>query len=366
MNLDNFIETIPDKILNNNSSNKFYKILNNYEEVKDHYKDVFSIIIYYLEENLCKIIVRRLDENSGWGKDLKIILYSTDNNTKQTISIGSNTSNTKIIEVSTNIILEKELEVKTTNNNQQKIIQAKENNNIDNYQQYLNVTDLIYENNNLNYEFFNIIKQREFIKNYMDKYLDKFDLLNNCYYKYLIFICCYIYLNGGIYISNDIQLSTNINNINIQKNSYFINEDDNVLLFLNSDRNNEEVISYLDYIIENKQNITGKNNFNNFTEFKNLKNYKNNYINNINYYIINSDNVFKINNYKFIMNSDIKYVIIYLDENYYLLKPFNKYNIVEKDMYITYINETTNIVSKVEVKTEKNNYKTNNVFFFTI
>jgi hypothetical protein len=66
------------------------------------------------------------------------------------------------------------------------------------------------------------------------------------------------------------------------------------------------------------------------------------------------------------MNSDIKYIIVYLDENYYLLKPVNKYNIVEKDMYITCINETTNVASKVEVKTEKNNYKTNNVFFFTI
>jgi hypothetical protein len=203
----------------------------------------------------------------------------------------------------------------------------------------------------------------------MDKYLDKFDLLNNCYYKYLIFICCYIYLNGGIYISNHIQLSTNINNINIQKNSYFIDNDDNddnELLFLNSDKNNIEVINYLDHILEGNQNSINKNIFKNFTEFKNLKNYKNNSINNINYYVINSDNVFKINNYKFIMNSDIKYIIVYLDENYYLLKPVNKYNIVEKDMYITCINETTNVVSKIEVKTEKNNYKTNNVFFFSI
>jgi hypothetical protein len=109
---------------------------------------------------------------------------------------NTHTNNTKIIEISTDIILEKKLDIELQNNtNQQKIIQAKENNNIDSHQQYLNLTDLIYENNNLNYEFFNIVKQREFIKNHMNKYLDKFDLLNNCYYKYLIFICCYIYLN---------------------------------------------------------------------------------------------------------------------------------------------------------------------------
>ena len=63
MNLEHFIESIP----NNISDNIFYKIENYYEEVKDHYKDLFSIIIYYLEEKLCKIIVRRLDENNGWG-----------------------------------------------------------------------------------------------------------------------------------------------------------------------------------------------------------------------------------------------------------------------------------------------------------
>ena len=366
--LENFISIIPEHILNNDEKYIFYKISNNFEEVKDHYKDVFSIIIYYLEKNLCKIIVRRLDQNSGWGKDLKIILYSTDNEKKQIISIGSHTCNTKIIEVHTDFELEKESKIK--NVNQRKIIQAKENNSINNYQEYLNLTDLIYENSNLNYEFFDLAKQREFIKNNFEKYLDKYDLLYNCYYKYIIFICCYIYLNGGIYISNNVKLLIEIKNIDITKNSYYIDNENNnneEILFLNSEKNNVEVINYLESILNNINNIN--NYFKNFIEFKNIKNYNNNnnnINNNINNYIINNDNIFKINNYKFIMNSDIKYKIIYLDENYYLLKPVNKYNIIEKDMFITCINETTNVVINLEIKTEKNNYKTNNVFFFTI
>jgi hypothetical protein len=169
MNLEHFIESIP----NNISNNVFYKIENYYEEIKDHYKDLFSIIIYYLEENLCKIIVRRLDENSGWGKDLKITLFASDKSRKQIISIGSHTKNTKIIEVNTDFELKK---LEEFNINQMKVIQAKENNDIDNHREYLNLTDLIYENTNLNYEFFNIVKQREFIKNNFEKYIDKFDL----------------------------------------------------------------------------------------------------------------------------------------------------------------------------------------------
>ena len=365
MDLEHFIESIP----NNISDNIFYKIENYYEEIKDQYKDLFSIIIYYLEENLCKIIIRRLDENSGWGKDLKINLYSIDNNTKQIISIGSHIKNTKIIEVNTDIELQKLEEYNINKINKIKVIQAKENNNIDNHCEYLNLTDLIYENTNLNYEFFNIVKQREFIKNNFDKYLDIFDLLYNCYYKYLIFICCYLYLNGGIYISNNVKLLTNINNINIEQNSYFIDEDDNELLFLYSEKNNIEIMNYLNNILDNINNPNNsKNNniLNNFIEFKNIKNYKNDSINTINYYMINNDNLFEINNYKFIMNSDIKYVIVYLDENYYLLKPFNKYNIIENNIFIKCINESNHKVSNIEIKTDKNNYKTNNVFFFTI
>ena len=134
-------------------------------------------------------------------------------------------------------------------------------------------------------------------------------------------------------------------------------------------------MNYLDHILDNINNSSNSSNssnsknksiLNNFAEFKDIKNYKNDSINSINNYIINNNNIFKIEPYKFIMNSDIKYIIVYLDENYYLLKPSNKYNIIEKELFIKCINENNHKVSNIEIKTDKNNYKTNNVFFFTI
>lgn len=360
MNLDHYITEYTN--YNLVDDNKNYKILNEFEEIHDQYNDLFSIIIYYLDTNLFKIIIRRIDIDSGWGKDLKINLFSIDKSNKQTISIGSSNANTKIIEINTSIILEKN---NNTTNNSKIIIQAKSNNLFENHHQYLNYTNLIY-NNNINYLFFNNTDQRKFIKNNFSRYLDKYDLLCEADIKYIIFICCYIYLNGGLFIHCDISLLNYTSNIDC-KNSYALDQN-NELLFLDSYKNNDEVINYLDYklnYIFNKNNVTNYQyifkNLNKFNDFKNYKNYCN-----INNYIIANITIFKLNKYKFIIESDIKYNIIYLAENYYLLKPINKYNIIEKDLFIKYIDEDEDYISKIEVKTDNNNYRTNNVFFFTI
>jgi hypothetical protein len=370
MNLDQYIEEFTNYQLSNKNLN--YKILNEFEEIHDQYNDIFSIIIYYLETNLFKIIVRRLDNDSGWGKDLKINLFSVDKINKQTISIGSNDRNTKILEINTNIILEKNnntniiLKKYNINNYPIKtIIQAKSNNSFDNHRQYLNFTDLIYNNNNIDYLFFNNTEQRKFIKNNFAQYLDNYDLLYDCNVKYIIFICCYIYLNGGVFIHPDILLTTHIEKINTE-NSYSIDQN-NEIIFLDSEKNNNEIIKYLNYLLDIKFNninkISDKYIFNNLIEFNDFKNFKN--------YLSNQDNfkniqIFKINKYKFIIESDTKYIITYLDENYYLLKPLNKYNIIENDFFIKYIDEDGDNISKIIVKTDSNNYKTNNVFFFNI
>jgi hypothetical protein len=404
MNLDKYITEYIKFSINND--NKNYKIVNEFEEINDQYNDVFSIIIYYLDTKLCKIITRRLDNDSGWGKDLKINLFSVDKKNKQTISIGSNNRNTKIIEIHTNIELEKD---NIINNTTKIIIQAKLNNSFDNHRQYLNFTDLIYNNNNIDYLFFNDMEQRKFIKNNFMNYLEKYDLLSTCNVKYIIFICCYIYLNGGLFIHPDISLFNYISNINT-KNNYSLDQN-NELLFLDSEKNNNEIINYLDYLLNNRFNnsiqISKKYTFFSLIEFNNFKSFKNYLPSQNNFTQISSrfsnkskqsdannnelskqiiegiisdtkilnqgdcegfQNImtFKINKYKFIIDSDIEYNILYLDENYYLLKPTNKYNIIEKNLFIKYIDEEKDYISYMEVKTDNNNYKTNNVFFFTI
>jgi hypothetical protein len=78
--------------------NKF-KILNNEKNIDLH------IVIYKLnEENKIKIIVRRLDCESGWNDNLKLELY--DNyfkNRKELINIGSSEYNYKCIVINTKI-----------------------------------------------------------------------------------------------------------------------------------------------------------------------------------------------------------------------------------------------------------------------
>ena len=55
-------------------------IKNNYEIIKENLdKSIlydFHIAIYFLNSNKCKIIIRRLDEESGWNKNLKINIYN--------------------------------------------------------------------------------------------------------------------------------------------------------------------------------------------------------------------------------------------------------------------------------------------------
>ena len=98
-------DNIPDIIL----KKEYSKILNRFIEVIDNHLDKFRINIYYLEDNLCKIIVRRLETKDGWGKDLKIILYSYDELKNETISIGSNEYDSKIMEIYTDITLIKDI-----------------------------------------------------------------------------------------------------------------------------------------------------------------------------------------------------------------------------------------------------------------
>jgi glycosyltransferase involved in cell wall biosynthesis len=69
------------------------------EEILDEYSDNFKINLYYLDEFLCKIIVRRIDKNEGWGKNLRILLNSLDKKSSEIISIGSSDYQSKIIEI---------------------------------------------------------------------------------------------------------------------------------------------------------------------------------------------------------------------------------------------------------------------------
>lgn len=137
-------------------------IKNNYFITDNDFNDDFSIIIYYLADNKCKIIIRRLDDYC-WGQDLKIKIMTIDDTEYEKISLGSCDENFKIIEFYTNILLYKidyidqlipKVIVQTSNYDM--------NLNIYHYNSIMTFIDL---NPEYEYKFFTDDECRQFIKN---------------------------------------------------------------------------------------------------------------------------------------------------------------------------------------------------------
>ena len=349
------------KIPNFINKHDYFYIKNKFEEILDEYPDKFVINIYYLEDYLCKIIVRRIDSNSGWGKNLKILLHGLDNS-DEIISIGSSYHENKIIEIYTNVKL-----YKNDDNNDSKvfdknIIQCDKNNIIDNNIKFLNFTNIIDNNININYVFFNIYEQREFIKDNSKKYLNLFDLIKDDEIKNIIFICNYLYINGGYYISLNIDLYKSIKNLNKNNTNYYSLDENNFINLFLTEKENNDILEYLNFIL-NKLGYNDKtikkleNNTKNinsdidiYSIFKNSEKISDEEFNkNINSYkfIKNNifyKNIFKINNYKFIINSDnTNYSIEYLNIDYFLIKELDNSKFIENNLELICINNDIDI-----------------------
>jgi len=185
--------------------NNKYEIIKNYNS-----NDDFHIVLYYINENKCKIIIRRLDDEGGWSLNLCIIIYN--NNNKQNISIGSSENNEKVMYIYTNIILN------PFNIIDQKIpkviIQTSKNNNYNSLLHYNSVQTFLELNPEYEYYFFEDSDCREFIKNNFNKViLDTYDMLIPGAYKADLFRYCYIYIKGGCYFDNKYILRTPLRNI---------------------------------------------------------------------------------------------------------------------------------------------------------
>lgn len=339
MNL--YEDNIPNLILKKN----YFKILNNFKENIDNYSDKFRINVYYLEDNLCHIIVRRLDKNSGWGKNLQIILYSYNDDTSEILSIGSSEKNTKIIDIYTEIKIEKNI---INMCEHKKIVQFYHNNKLSNYNEYLNFTSIIDNNINLNYVFFNKNEQRKYIKTYCNEYLDTYDSLFNLNLKNMIFICNYLYLNGGYYINFNIEL-INGNIDEISDEPIYLIDNNLILELLFCDKNNKSIITYLDQLLYINTNISIDIIFKDFKKIdeNNYIKYNNNSISNGNEKIYYK-NVYSINTFKFLINSIRKsYIVEYLNLNYYQIIPEIDNDIIEQNLEVIIIDNENDIISSI-------------------
>lgn len=184
---------------------------NKYEIIKNYNSnDDFHIALYYINQNKCKIIIRRLDDEGGWSLNLCINIY--DDNNKQNISLGSSSNNEKIMYIYTNITLNP---INIINQKIPKvIIQTSKNNNYNSLLHYNSVQTFLELNPEYEYYFFQDCDCREFIKNnFSTIILDTYDMLHPGAYKADLFRYCYIYIKGGCYFDNKYILRTPLRNI---------------------------------------------------------------------------------------------------------------------------------------------------------
>jgi hypothetical protein len=204
-----------DKIPKNIGKRDDIYIKNKYEIIKSGHGD-FHSALYYLNNDKCKIIIRRLDEEYGWNFDLKIKIYDElIGDLFEELSVGSSEKNCKIINLNVGLEL-KPIEI-YIQKIPKVIIQTSYNNNIKSLLHYNAVKTFLELNPEYKYEFYDDNECREFIKkNFDSEVLDSFDLLNPGAYKADLFRLCIIFINGGCYFDNKYILRIPLRNL-IQK-----------------------------------------------------------------------------------------------------------------------------------------------------
>lgn len=186
--------TIPSYI----SSRSDVPVKNKYDVINNITNDDFHVVIYFIDKNNCNIVVRRLDEVTGWAQNLIIRIYSVNDNSYYDIIIGASDENYKLYDATVNIILEpvnlnyKQVIPKT-------IIQTGPSHEMP-LLKYNSIMTFIELNPEYEYKFFDDILCRKFIRENFDEHiLGAYDMLVPGAFKADLFRYCYLYINGGCY-----------------------------------------------------------------------------------------------------------------------------------------------------------------------
>lgn len=269
------------KIEKNIEIRKDICIENKYEIIKNNkYNDDFHYVIYYIDEHKCKIIVRRLDDETGWGLNLLVKIY--DEKQYQILSLGSSLKNEK------NMIIYTKIKLIPVQNCEQKIpkiiIQTSKDDKYKSLLHYNAQKTFLELNPEYEYRFFDDNDCREFIKNnFPEDVLNSFDILYPGAFKADLFRYCYIYINGGCYFDNKYILRIPLRHI-IKKddNNVFCKDRGDDLMFnsvIMSIKNAIELKKCIDDIVENVKNNfygsiclepTGPKLFNKYTHDQNV------------------------------------------------------------------------------------------------
>ena len=199
---------------------QLYLIKNKYYIKNNISNNNFNIVIYYISQYECSILIRNLDdENINLQNiNLQIIIESLDNKKKEIIFIDDFSTH---INIKTNIILEK-LEY-SIQNIPKNIFQTGSSNIVKNIIHYNSIMSFIDLNPDYCYYYYDNIDSRRFLRTYFDKSVnDAYDLLVPGAYKADLLRYCLLYVYGGCYFDCKQILLKPLNNI--------IKKDDTLLL----------------------------------------------------------------------------------------------------------------------------------------
>ena len=380
-------------------------IKNKYEICKNC--DDFHYVLYFINDYKFKIIIRRLDNNDGWGQDLRIKLFSMENNDNEEISIGSSKYNLKIVDIYSKIKIFPNQENCDSSESYipKTIIQTGNDIKYKNKYHYNSILSILESNPDYEYKFFTDEDCRLFIKTYFissknsdsSDILKAYDIIINGKLKSELFRYCYLYINGGCYINNKIIIRFSLNNIIknkriilcknsdssyyngficIEKNNDFMNEciknmvkdilelkdiyanDILYKCFKNykilEEELNENNASTIDFIDKNNNNLLFNNNIIADINYKDYKkeSYDRNYIFFRDLFKID-DNIFCIYPYE---HND-KFEIVHLKYNIYVIKRTDSNCGWALNLKIRFINDLDNIILDINIGNSDENEK---------
>jgi len=205
----------------NIKSRPYVPIKNKYVVNKNSEPDDFHVVIYHVEDNICDIIIRRMDADDGWDVNLTIKVYSIDNLSSYDLVIGHSRTNAMVIQTGINIRLEP-IDFNYSQNIPKVIIQTDETADLPPLK-YNSVMSFIELNPEYEYIFYDKKDRRRYINNnFGPEVLEAYDTLVPGAYRADLFRYCYLYLNGGCYFDCKMILKKPLRE--------WINKDDSVVL----------------------------------------------------------------------------------------------------------------------------------------
>ncbi len=165
----------------------------------------FHIVIYYVNQNECQIILRRLDSEKGWNEPVCIEINDIDfpGDVKERIIVPVSSENDKVFRFNTIINLQKKNRVSKNGGNQHipKIIfQTGNSKTFRNIYHLNSVLSFIELNPEYTYIYFDDNECRKFLKKSFNKDVNEaYNLLVPGAYKADLVRYCFLYFFGGCY-----------------------------------------------------------------------------------------------------------------------------------------------------------------------